>query len=150
MRTKHTFLMLLGTLILSLSLNVSSPKAELSDNILLYAAINSARSQQKTLVREKGIWWGLHNGGRPTFYFTHYMKHYPATFTLIMEGCETVEVVNNGHRFESNNIIAKQSDVRGQGMAVTTQAGKCTSSRACYILYNKDDMPVKNPPVYIP
>lgn len=152
MRTRHFFLMTLGTLILSFSLNVSSPRAESSNNLLYQAAINAARPKKpvKTVVREDGIWWGLHNGGRPTFYFTHYMKHYPATFTLAMEGCETIEVVNNGHRFESNNLIAKQSDVGGRGIAVTTQSGKCTASRKSYILYYKEDMPVENPPVLIP
>lgn len=110
----------------------------------------TAKFVERTLVRENGIWWGLHNGGRPTFYYVHLMKHYPPTFTVVMDGCETVVVKNNGHRFESSKLIAKQSDVSGRGLALTTQAGVCGSSRTSHILYYKEDMPVENPPAYVP
>ncbi len=110
----------------------------------------TAEFVEKALVEEEGIWWGIHNGGRPTFYFTHLMKHYPPTFIVEMDGCETVEVINNGHRFETNKLIVKQSDVSGRGMALTTQSGQCGASRASRIFYDKEEMPVENPPVLIP
>jgi len=111
----------------------------------------TANFVEKTLVRENGIWWGLHNGGRPTFYYVHKMSHYPPTFTLVMGRCETVVVQNDGERFVSGRLIAKQSDVGGRGMAVTSSSPYlCNWSRQSHILYYKEDMPVKNPPLLVP
>ncbi|MCL7488540.1 MAG: hypothetical protein M8357_10255 [Desulfobulbaceae bacterium] len=102
----------------------------------------------KTLVREDGLWYGTHNGDRPTFYFKHYMKDYPRTFTAVLVNCEKVTVINDGHRFESSKLILKQSDVAGRGMALTTQARGCLGSsyNKAYIEYYKEDMPNTNPP----
>jgi hypothetical protein len=92
----------------------------------------------RPVVIEEGLWWGLHNGGRPTFYFSKNMRDYPSTFIVKMTGCETVVVTDNdGHRFETNLLIIKQSDVSGRGMAVTTTGGVCESSRECSVTYYK-------------
>ena len=91
----------------------------------------------RPVVIEKGLWWGLHNGGRPTFYFSKLMADYPSEFVVKMAGCETAVVTTNGHRFETNLLVVKQSDVSGRGMAVTTTGGVCESSRECSVTYYK-------------
>ena len=118
-------------------------------NAAIQAAANSMTPQGfgLTLVEEEAIWWGFFNGGRPTYYFQHFMDDYPATFTLTKVGCETVTVVNNGHRFETSNLILKQSDVPGRGMALTTQAGQCATQTKAYVRYYKEEMPDQNPPI---
>ncbi len=73
---------------------------------------------------EKGLYWGRHNGNRPTWYFSRAMRDYPQQFTVVIDGCATVQVTNNnGTRFESGATIIKQSDVSGRGMAVVGSAG---------------------------
>ena len=50
---------------------------------------------------EEGLYWGRHNGDRPTWYFSKPMRDYPQQFTVVVEGCATVYVTsNNGDRFE--------------------------------------------------
>ena len=120
--------------------------------ILYNAAIQAAAhthntANKKTLVKEDGLWWGVFNGGRPTFYFEHFMGDYPKEFTVTLVGCETATVTNNGVRFETNKLILKQSDVGGRGMALTTQAGQCTTSKESYIKYYKEDMQDPNAPI---
>lgn len=71
-----------------------------------------------------GRYVGRTNGNRPTWYFPRNMRDYPKQFTLVIDGCATVEVTsNNGHRYVSGSTIIKQSDVPGRGMAVLTSAG---------------------------
>jgi hypothetical protein len=172
MRTWRNFLIGLGAIFLTMSFNAATATANTQNSstwLMYQAAINSEATKKpfpwqlfnttvgiaalfeiKTLVKEDGIWWGLHNGGRPTFYFRHLMKDYPETFIVVEKDCETATVINNGHRFETSNLIVKQSDVGGRGMALTNQAGKCTWSREAHILYYKEDMPNENPPIRIP
>ncbi len=84
--------------------------------------------------REVGSYHGRFNGNRPTWYFSRKMKNYPSQFTVVIEGCGTVEVTsNNGVRFESNGIVIKQSHVSGRGMGVIGQ-GACGSAYS-YIKY---------------
>jgi len=140
MRTWLIFLACVGFLTFSCLESLAASKGKTS---LFQSAINA----RKQLVKEEGVWWGLHNGGRPTFYFAHYMKDYPPAFIMVQDKCETVVVENDGHRFETNKIIVKQSDVGGRGMALTNQVGQCTASRSAFILYFKEDMPREDPPV---
>jgi len=83
---------------------------------------------------EDGRYVGRHNGNRPTWYFSKNMRDYPQQFTVVVDGCVTVEVTsNNGTRFVSGTTIVKQSDVPGRGMAVIASAG--CYSRLCHIIY---------------
>ncbi len=89
---------------------------------------------EPTSGTEEGLYWGRYNGNRPTWYYSKTMASYPQQFTVVIEGCATVEVTsNNGIRFESGATIIKQSDVPGRGMAVIGSAG-CYSKRS-YINY---------------
>ncbi len=83
---------------------------------------------------EKGLYWGRHNGDRPTWYYSKSMSRYPNQFTVVIDGCSTVTVTsNNGSRWTGGGIIVKQSDVSGRGMAVIGSAG--CSSRTSHINY---------------
>jgi len=83
---------------------------------------------------EEGLYWGRHNGNRPTWYFSKPMRDYPQQFTVVIEGCATVAVTsNNGTRFVEGATIIKQSDVPGRGMAVIGSAG--CYSKLCHIIY---------------
>ncbi len=87
---------------------------------------------EPTSGTEQGLYWGRHNGNRPTWYYSKSMSKYPQQFTVVIEGCATVEVTsNNGSRFVSGSTIVKQSDVPGRGMAVIGSAG--CYSRKSYI-----------------
>ncbi len=89
---------------------------------------------EATSGTEKGLYWGRHNGDRPTWYYGKTMSKYPEQFTVVIDGCSTTEVTsNNGSRFESGSVIVKQSDVSGRGMAVIGSAG--CSSRTSHINY---------------
>ena len=44
---------------------------------------------------EEGLYWGRHNGDRPTWYFSKPMRDYPQQFTVVVEGCATVAVTSN-------------------------------------------------------
>lgn len=84
--------------------------------------------------RDEGLYWGRHNGNRPTWYFPKSMGSYPQQFTMVIDGCATVNVTNNnGSRFVEGSTIVKQSDVPGRGLAVVGSAG--CYSRTAYILY---------------
>jgi hypothetical protein len=169
MRTWRILLIGLGAIVLSSSFTVASVQANTQNSSpwLLYqaainaqapqstfpwdlfnAAIKTAKPKKRTLIKEEGIWWGWHNGGRPTFYFRHLMMDYPPTFRLVQAGCEDVTVINNGHRFTTKYIIVKQSDVPGRGMALTNQSGQCTKSTKSYIEYYQEEMPRENPPFF--
>jgi hypothetical protein len=63
-------------------------------------------------------YFGLTNGGRPTFYWYIDMAAFPATFTLEIPGCLSATVENNGVRWEGYGWILKQSHVIGRGMAL--------------------------------
>lgn len=79
---------------------------------------------------ETGVYWGRHNGNRPTWYFQKKMRDYPSSFRLDIPGCATgLQVSNNGHRWSSGGYIAKQSDVSGRGLAVVAPAA-CGSRNA--------------------
>ncbi len=83
---------------------------------------------------EYGVYWGRFNGNRPTWYYSKTMAEYPQQFTVVIEGCATVEVTSNdGIRFESGDTIIKQSDVPGRGMAVIGSAA--CYSKTSYINY---------------
>lgn len=98
------------------------------------AAPTEAKEQPATGYEEDGIYWGRHNGNRPTWYFSRRMEDYPDTFTIVVDGCATVEVTgNNGHRFVEGSTIVKQSDVSGRGLAVVASAG-CYSKTA-HLIY---------------
>jgi len=80
--------------------------------------------------KENGDYHGRYNGDRPTWYFDHNMSWYPSSFSIIVEGCGTVSVINNnGTRFESGSYIVKQSDVAGRGMALVFPAS-CKSTKS--------------------
>ncbi len=83
---------------------------------------------------DNGRYVGRTNGNRPTWYFPRNMRDYPQQFTLVIDGCATVEVTsNNGRRFVSGATIIKQSDVPGRGMAVLTSPG--CYSRTSHVNY---------------
>ncbi len=84
---------------------------------------------------EEGRYAGRHNGDRPTWYFSRPMRDYPQQFTVVVDGCVTVEVPsNNGTRYvSSDGTIVKQSDVSGRGMAVVTSSS-CHSKTAHIVL----------------
>jgi len=67
---------------------------------------------------EYATYFGLTNGGMPTFYFSKNMSEYPTSFTLVIDGCLTAEVDNNGHRWTGGGWILKQSEVFGRGMGL--------------------------------
>jgi len=84
--------------------------------------------------REKGVYHGRFNGNRPTWYLGKTMGRYPQQFTVVIDGCGSIQVTsNNGHRFSSGSIVVKQSDVPGRGMAVV--GSPACGSRSCYIEY---------------
>lgn len=82
---------------------------------------------------EVADYFGLTNGGRPTFYFSQVMSAYPAQFQVVVVGCASVTVINNNSRFEGGGLVIKQSEVSGRGMGVIALAS-CQSSR-CYLQY---------------
>lgn len=89
------------------------------------ASVPSLPADDDGVTKEEGTWWGRHNGDRPTWYFTKKMSEYPESFRVVIPGCDTVDVINDGHRYCSdgtsdctNGILAKQSDVSGRGLAV--------------------------------
>lgn len=82
---------------------------------------------------EVASYFGVTNGGRPTFYFSQLMSAYPSSFTIDVEGCARVLVSNDGVRFEGGGLVVKQSEVPGRGMGVIALPS-CTSSR-CYLTY---------------
>lgn len=93
-----------------------------------------AQAETQGANTDKGRYVGRTNGGRPTWYFPRNMRDYPQQFTLVIDGCTTVEVTNNnGHRYVSGSTIIKQSDVPGRGMAVLTSAG--CGSRTSHVNY---------------
>jgi len=72
---------------------------------------------------------GRFNGDRPTWYCGKDMADYPASFAVDISGCFTKTVKNNGHRYQDSQLIAKQSDVSGRGLALVAVAS-CTSTTA--------------------
>jgi len=93
-------------------------------------ATADATPTDATSGTEQGLYWGRHNGNRPTWYYSKAMARYPQQFTVVIEGCATVDVTsNNGRRFVSGSTIVKQSDVPGRGMAVIGSAG-CYSRKS--------------------
>ena len=84
---------------------------------------------------EEGRYAGRHNGDRATWYFSKPMRDYPQQFTVVVDGCVTVEVPsNNGTRYVSGDgTIVKQSDVRGRGLAVVVPSS-CHSRTAHLVL----------------
>lgn len=88
-------------------------------------------------VREKGQWFGRHNGGRGTWYFAKLMRQYPKEFYIEVPGClQRTLVKNNGSRWElggQGGYVIKQSDVPGRKMALIVPAG--CRSRECFIYY---------------
>lgn len=98
------------------------------------ATTAEAPATEPTTGTETGLYWGRHNGNRPTWYFSKPMRDYPDSFTIEVVGCATVNVVNNnGTRFVEGSTIVKQSDVVGRGMAVVASAG--CYSKTCYCHY---------------
>lgn len=75
---------------------------------------------------------GRYNGDRPTWYASRNMREYPKVFTVEIPGCVKMTIKNNGHRYEKNGIIVKQSDVRGRGMAVIYKSS-CRGKQAALI-----------------
>ncbi len=85
-------------------------------------------------TREEGLYWGRHNGNRPTWYFSKPMRDYPQQFTVVVDGCATVNITShNGYRYVEGSTIVKQSDVSGRGLVVVASAG-CYSKTA-HIIY---------------
>lgn len=72
---------------------------------------------------------GRFNGDRMTAYCSKKMSQYPATITIIIPGCITKTISNNGRRYESGGLIVKQSEVYGRGMAIV-MASSCKSTSA--------------------
>lgn len=72
---------------------------------------------------------GRFNGDRPTWYCSKDMADYPASFVVDISGCFTKTVKNNGHRYQDSQLVAKQSDVSGRGLALVAVAS-CTSTTA--------------------
>jgi len=84
--------------------------------------------------RETGTYWGVYNGGRPQWYFKKKMSQYPKTIKVVISGCITKTISNNGSRYEgSNGFVAKQSEVSGRGMAVVGPYG--CASKTAYVEY---------------
>lgn len=88
----------------------------------------------KEIVIESGIYWGRHNGDRPTWYFKGDMKDYPVGTIFKVEGGPTfVLKSNNGTRYETTvgdyKIIVKQSDVTGRGLALVVSKN-CMATKA--------------------
>jgi hypothetical protein len=72
---------------------------------------------------------GRFNGDRMTAYCSKKMSQYPASITIIITGCITKTISNNGSRYESGGLIVKQSEVSGRGMAIV-MASSCKSTSA--------------------
>lgn len=89
-------------------------------------------SEEMKGVTERGIYRGLTNGDRPTWYFSKKMDAYPPQFNIIIPGCKTLKVKNNGVRDDmGGGYLVKQSSVFGRGMAVLAAKG-CRSTVAGY------------------
>ena len=112
------------------------------------AAVNSASSAKEnvattttTIVKETAFYYGKTNGGMPTWYGKKNMWEYPKKFTVIVEGCETTEVINNGHRWDTGLTVVKQSELGGRPMGIIVR--NCPSSTVCHIIYDSSAPPVK-------
>lgn len=72
---------------------------------------------------------GRYNGDRATFYCNKNMNQYPSKLTVVIPGCVTKTISNNGKRYESGGLIVKQSEVSGRGMAIVIEKS-CKSTSA--------------------
>lgn len=82
---------------------------------------------------EKCSYSGRYNGDRATWYCSKKMASYPSKITVKITGCFTKTVPNNGTRYQDSQLIVKQSDVSGRGMALVANSS-CKSTEA-YIEY---------------
>jgi len=83
-------------------------------------------------AREELIYWGRHNGDRPTWYgnpITKRMDKYPSVLRVIVPGCLDTTITHDGRRKVEGGLIVKQSDVPGRGLAVI-YSSSCKSKKA--------------------
>lgn len=72
---------------------------------------------------------GRFNGDRATWYCKKKMNQYPSRLTVVIPGCVTKTISNNGSRYDSGGLIVKQSEVSGRGMAIVIESS-CKSKSA--------------------
>ncbi len=78
---------------------------------------------------EKLSYHGRGNGDRPTWYGKRRLENYARTITVEIKGCVKRTITHNGKRYDRNNLIVKQSDVAGRGLAVVYHTS-CKSKTA--------------------